>query len=117
MQRAVATCPKVNMGCMRKSIPSLLDLWQSSYLNMPELFEQEILPHIQPSDGEKAEVHQLFQLTAANHGKLPISMYVELDVDFLGIVFKKLGFLLPKSPMNFWINAVKPNCLVLLAGI
>ena len=25
MQRAVATCPKVNMGCRRKRIPSLLD--------------------------------------------------------------------------------------------
>ena len=25
MQRAMATCPKVNMGCGRKKIPSLLD--------------------------------------------------------------------------------------------
>ena len=25
MQRAVVTCPKVNMGCGRKRIPSLLD--------------------------------------------------------------------------------------------
>ena len=25
MQRAMATCPKVNMGCGRKRIPSLLD--------------------------------------------------------------------------------------------
>ena len=25
MQRAVATCPKINMGCGRKVIPSLLD--------------------------------------------------------------------------------------------
>ena len=65
---------------------------------MPELFEQEILPHIQPSDGEKAEVHQLFQLTAANHGKLPISMYVELDVDFLGIVVQKVGVLITQEP-------------------
>ena len=46
---------------------------------MPELFEQEILPHIQPTDGEKAEAHQLFQLIAANHGNLPVSMNVELD--------------------------------------
>ena len=38
MQRAVATCPKVNMGCGRKMIPSLLDSRQSSYFNMPELF-------------------------------------------------------------------------------
>ena len=45
---------------------------------MPDLFKQEILPHIQPSDGEKAEAHQLFWLTAANQGKLPISLaYVQ----------------------------------------
>ena len=61
---------------------------------MPELFEQEILPHIKPSDEEKAEAHQLFQLTAANNEKLPVSMYVELDLDFLGIVVPKVGVLI-----------------------
>ena len=65
---------------------------------MPELFEQEILSHIQLSDGEKAEAHQLFQLTVANHGKLPISMYVELDLDFLGIVVPKVGVLITQEP-------------------
>ena len=54
-------------------------------------FEQEILPHIIASGGEKAEAHQLFQLTAANNGKLPVSMYVELDLDYLGIVVPKFG--------------------------
>ena len=38
MQRAVATCPKINMGCGRKKIPSLLASGQSSHFNMPELF-------------------------------------------------------------------------------
>ena len=65
---------------------------------MPRLFEQEILPHIKPSDGEKAEVHQLFQLTAGNKGKLPIAMYVELDLDFLGIVVPKLEVLFTQEP-------------------
>ena len=70
-------------------------------------FEQEILPHIRPSDGEKAKAHQLFQLTAANNGKLPVSMYVELDLDFLALLCQKWGFLSPKSPMNFWRHAIK----------
>ena len=83
-QRAVATCPKVNMGCGRKRIPSLLDSGSQVTLICQSFFEQEILPHIRPSDGEKAEAHQLFQLTAANNGKLPISMYVELDLDLSG---------------------------------
>ena len=76
MQRALATCPKVNMGCGRKRIPSLLDSGSQVTLVCQSFFEQEILPHIKPSDGEKAEVHQLFQLTAANNGNLPVSMYV-----------------------------------------
>ena len=61
-------------------------------------FKQEILPYIRPPDGEKAEAHQLFQLTTANNGKLPISMYMELDLDFLGIVVPKVGVLITQEP-------------------
>ena len=98
MQRAVATCPKVNMGCGRKRIPSLLDSGSQITLTCQSIFEQEILPHIQPSNGEKAEGHQLFKLTAANNGKLPVSMYVELDLDFWGIVVPKVGVLITQDP-------------------
>ena len=94
MQRAMATCPKINMGCGRKVIPSLLDSGSQVTSIHQSFFEQEILPHIKPADGEKAEAHQLFQLTAANNRKLPISMYVELDLDFLGIVVPKVGVLI-----------------------
>ena len=85
---------------------------------MPELFEQEILPHIKPSDGEKAKAHQLFQLTAANNGKLPFYMYVELDLDFLSIVVPNVGVLITKEPNELLeSHAIKLNCLVWLAGI
>ena len=98
MQRAVATCPKINMGCGRKVIPSLLDSGSQVTLIRQSFFKQEILPHIKPSDGEKANAHQLFQLTAANNGKLPVSMYVELDLNFLGIVVPKVGVLVTQEP-------------------
>ena len=98
MQRAMATCPKINMGCGRKKIPSLLDSGSQVTLIHQSFFEQEILPHIKPSDGEKANAHQLFQLTAANDGKLPVSMYVELDLNFLGIVAPKVGVLITQEP-------------------
>ena len=78
----------------RNRIPSLLGSGSQVTLKTPERFEQEILPHIEPTDGEKAKAHQLFQLTAANNGKLTISMYVELDSDFLGIVVPKVGVLI-----------------------
>ena len=98
MQRAMATCPRINMGCGRKRILSLLDTGSQVTLICQSCFEQEILPHIEPSDGEKAKAHQLFQLTAANNGKLPVSMYVELDLDFLGIVVPKVGVLITQQP-------------------
>ena len=72
---------------------------------MPELFFRGVLPNIRPSGGEKAEAHQLFQLTAANHGKVPRSMYVELDLDFLGIVVPKVGVLISQEP-----NEVLDEC-------
>ena len=98
MQRAVATCPKINMGCWSKKIPSLLDSGSQVTLICQSFFEQEILPLIKPSDGEKAKAHQLFQLTAANNGKLPISMYMELDLDFWGIVVPKVRVLISQEP-------------------
>ena len=94
-QSALATCPKVNMGCRRKRIPSLIDSGSQVILICQSFFTQEILPHIKPSDGEKAEAHQL---TAANNGKLPVSMYVELDLDLLGIVVPKSGVLITQEP-------------------
>ena len=98
MQRAVATCPKDNMGCGRKRIHSLLDFGSQVTLICQSYFEWEILPHIRPSSGEKAEDHQLFQLTAANNGKLPVSMYVQLDLDFLGVIVHKVRVLITPEP-------------------
>ena len=40
----------------------------------------------------------MHQLTAANHGKLPVSMDVKLDLDFLGIVVPKVGVLITQEP-------------------
>ena len=91
MQRAMATCPKINMGCGRKVIPSLLGSSSQVTLIRQSFFEQEILPHIKPADGEKAKAHQLFQLTAANNGKLPISMYVGVRFGFFGHCCAKSG--------------------------
>ena len=39
-----------------------------------------------------------FQLTAANQGKLPVSMYVELDLNFFGIVVPKVWVLITQEP-------------------
>ena len=98
MQRAMASCLKLNMGCERKSIPPLLDSGSQVTLICQSYSEREILPHIVPLSGEKAEAHQLLQLTAANNGKLSVSMYIELDLDFLGIMVSNGGVLITQEP-------------------
>ena len=49
-----------------------------------------------PSNREKAEAHWLFHLTAANKGRLP--MCVELDLGFMGIMVQKVGVLITQEP-------------------
>ena len=71
IQRAVATCPKMNMGCERKRTLSLLATGSQVSSICQSYFEWEILPHITPSSREKGEVNQLFQLTAASNEALP----------------------------------------------
>ena len=35
-------------------------------------------------EGEKAEAHTFFHLTAANDGQLPVKMYLECNLDCMG---------------------------------
>ena len=70
-QKSVATCLKVNMGWDNKQISSLLNSGSKITLIYQYYFEMKILPNI------KQAGHQLFQLTATNNEKLPMSMYVE----------------------------------------
>ena len=60
MQRAVATWPKVDMGCRRKRIPSLLDSGSQVTLIHQSFFMQEILPHIKLSDGKRQKCISCF---------------------------------------------------------
>ena len=55
IQKAMARCSRINMGCGRKMIPSLLDSGSQVTLICQSFFKQEILPHIEPTDGEKAK--------------------------------------------------------------
>ena len=72
-------------------IPSLLDLGSDVMLLRQAYFEKHLLPKIQEATGEKAEAHQLFHLTVANDGQLPVKMYTELDINFLGLKRAKCG--------------------------
>ena len=98
MQRAVAKCPKVCISAHRIQIPSLLDSGSEVTLLQQSHFEQHILPKIKPATGEKADAHCLFKLTVANDGHMPIKMYTELDLTFLGLKVPKVGVLIAEEP-------------------
>ena len=48
--------------------------------------------------------NHLFRLTAANSGELPGSMYVELDLDFLGIKVLKVWVLVTQEPNKLLVD-------------
>ena len=72
MQQAVAKCPKISVASMGVQIPSLLDSGSEVSLIRHSYFKEHLLPKIEIPTGEKSEAHNLFNLTAANDGQLPI---------------------------------------------
>ena len=98
MQCAVARSPKVCINAHGIQIPSLLDLGSDVMLLRQAYFEKHLLPKIQVATGEKAEAHQLFHLTVANNGQLPVKMYTELDINFLGLRVPNVGVLIVDDP-------------------
>ena len=46
----------------------------------------------------KGKAHSLLRLTTANDEQFPISMYIEMDVNFLGLKMLHVGFLITKDP-------------------
>ena len=77
MQRAVAECPKVCISTHGIQIPSFLDSGSEVTLLQQSYFDKHILSKIKLATGEKANAHNLFKLTVANDGQMPIKMYME----------------------------------------
>ena len=98
MQHAVAKSPKVCINAHGIQIPSLLDLGSEVTLLRQSYFEKHLLPKIQVATGEKVDAHQLFHLTVANDGQLPVKMYTELDINFLGLKVSNVGMLIVEDP-------------------
>ena len=97
MQHAGAKCSKVCISAHGIQVPSLLDSGSEVTLLQQSDFNQHILPKIKPATGEKADPHNLFKLTVANDGQMPIKMYTELDLTFLGLKVLKVGILIAEE--------------------
>ena len=98
MQQAVARSPKVCISAHGIQIPSLLNSGSDVMLLRQAYFEKHLLPKIQDVTGEMAKAHQLFHLTVANNGQLPVKMYTELDINFLGLKVPNVGVLIVDDP-------------------
>ena len=104
MQCAVARSPKLCISAHGIQIPSLLDLGSDVTLVRQAYFEKHLLPKIQVATGEKAKAHQLFHLTVANDGQLPVKMYTELDINFLGLRVLNVGVLVVDDPSQVLVK-------------
>ena len=98
MQCAVARSPKVCISAHGIQIPSLLDSGSDVMLLRQSYFEKHLLPKIQVVTSEKADAHHLFHLMVANDGQLPVKMYMELDIKFLGLKVPNVGILIVEDP-------------------
>ena len=61
-------------------------------------FEKHLKSVVSPTSDKKGKPHSLFRLTAANDGQLPISKYVTMNANFLGLKVPDVGFLITKKP-------------------
>ena len=98
MKRAVAECPKVNITIMGENMPSLLDSDSMASLVWQTYFNRYFRPHLGSAEGAMAEVYNLFDLKSTNGGGIPLSRYVELDFEFLGLNVHRARFLITQNP-------------------
>ena len=90
--------PKVCIRTHGIQIPSLLDSCSGVTLLWQSYFNKHILPKIKLATGEKPNIHNLFKLTVANDGQMPIKMYTELDLTFWGLKVPNVGVLIAEEP-------------------
>ena len=98
MQSAVARSPKVSISACGIQISSSLNSGSEVMLLRQSYFDQHLLPKIKLATSEKAEAHQLFNLTIANDGQFLVKMYTELDITFLGMKVPNVGILVVEDP-------------------
>ena len=98
MKWAVAKCPSIELKIMGESVPSLLDSGSMVSLMWQDHFNRYFRLQLGPAEGSVADAHHLFDLTSASGGAIPLSRYVELDVEFLELHVPRVGFLITQNP-------------------
>ena len=98
MKWAVAKCPSIELKIIGESVPSLLDSGSMVSLLWQDHFNQYFRPQLGPAEGSVTDAHHLLDLTSASGGAIPLSRYVELDMEFLGLQVPRVRFLIIQNP-------------------
>ena len=98
MKQVLARWPSVKLKIMGESVPSLMDSSSMVSLMRQDYFNRYFRPQLGPSEGSVADTHHMFDLTSASGRAIPLSGYVELDVEFLGLQVPRIGFLITWNP-------------------
>ena len=98
MKWAVGKCPSIELKVMGESASSLLDSGSMVSLMQQDHFNRYFRLHLGLAEGSVADAHHLFDLTSARDGAIPVSRYVELDIEFLGLHVPRVGFLITQNP-------------------
>ena len=83
---------------MSESVPSLLDSGSMVSLMRQDYFNRYFRLQLGPADGSVADTHHMFDLTSTSGGAIPLSRYVELDVEFIGLQVPRGRFLIIWNP-------------------
>ena len=66
-------------------------IWQS-------YFDENLVHLVRAYSGEKSETHTLFHLTVGNDEELPITKYIELDLNFMRLIVPRVRILVTRDP-------------------
>ena len=98
IKMAVAKCPKVNITIMGENMSSALDSGSMVSLMQHTCFDRYFSPWLGSEEVARAKTHNLFHLKSANGRDIPLSRYVELGIEFLGLKVPRVRFLITKNP-------------------
>ena len=98
MKLAVAKCPNVELQIIGKSVPSLLDSSSMITLMWQDHFNRYFRPQLGPAEDSVADTQNMFNLTSASGEAIPLSRYVKMDMEFLGLQVPRVRFLITQDP-------------------
>ena len=96
----MSSCPRVKILTFDNDLQCLLGSRSEISLVTQSYFEKGILPKLGSTDKAQMGAHNYFTLSAANDGIIPISAYVELNIEFEGFLIKDVDFLGHKRSIN-----------------